>query len=213
MKNPLKYFAVSAFASVALVSCAPQTIDLFNGKDLTGWSFAVDGEVPSSDVYSVVDGQIRISGQPFGYMYTDAVYSDYDLEVEWAWEGKGTNSGVFLNIGNTTCPFPECIECNLQAGNAGTFVLLGGAMAKEYVLLEDGILPKFPVIKHVADISEKADGEWNVTRIEMRSGHIKVYINDVFQNECTDLRTDGHIGLQSEGGPIRFKTVRLTKVK
>ena len=127
-----------ALAGLLGGACAPksETLSLFNGKDLEGWSFVVDGDVPAADVFSVEEGQILISGTPFGYMYTDAVYEDYDLEVEYAWVGKGTNSGIFLLIDETSCPFPRCVECNLQAGNAGTYVLLGGAGALEYVAPE-----------------------------------------------------------------------------
>ncbi len=202
-------------ASVLLFSCAPtpEVADLFNGKDLTGWSFVLDGDVPAAEVFSVADGEIHISGTPFGYMYTDAVYADYDLEVEYAWVGAGSNSGIFLHIGEVSCPFPQCVECNLQAGNAGTYVLLGGAMAEEYQMPEDGVLPKFPKIDKREASSEKPDGEWNLARVEVRGGVIRSYINGVLQNECTDLQKEGHIGLQSEGGPLKVRAVRLTPAR
>jgi len=195
-------------------SCAPKSnvVELFNGKDLTGWSFVVDGDVPAAEVFSVADGEIHISGTPFGYMYTDAVYADYDLDVEYAWVGAGTNSGLFLHIGQTSSPFPECIECNLQAGNAGTYVFLGGASAEEYQLPEDGVMPKFPKIDKREASSEKPDGEWNLAHVEVRGAKITSYVNGVLQNQCTATRTEGHVGLQSEGGPLKFRSVRLTPV-
>ena len=209
----MKRIATIVLAGIVLASCAHKsaTVELFNGKDLQGWQFIIDGDsVPASDVYSISDGNIRIAGQPFGYMYTDAVYSDYDLEVEWAWEGEGTNSGVFINIGATSNPFPECIECNLQKGKAGKYVLLGGATAEEFIMPEDGVMPKFPSIEMKEKSSEKPDGEWNLTRIEVRGAKITSYVNGVLQNECTGSRSEGHIGLQSEGGPILFRRVSLT---
>ena len=214
MKKYLIPFVCLAAAGILCGACAhrPETLSLFDGKDLEGWSFIVDGDVPAADVFSVRDGQILISGTPFGYMYTDAIYADYDLEVEYAWVGKGSNSGIFLHIGETSCPFPQCVECNLQAGNAGTYVLLGGATAKEYVVPEDGVLPKFPKIDKREPSSEKPDGEWNLARVEVRGGVITSYINGVLQNQCTALLTEGHIGLQSEGGPLKVRAVRLTKV-
>ena len=203
-----------ALAGLLGGACAPksETLSLFNGKDLEGWSFVVDGDVPAADVFSVEEGQILISGTPFGYMYTDAVYEDYDLEVEYAWVGKGTNSGIFLLIDETSCPFPRCVECNLQAGNAGTYVLLGGAGALEYVAPEDGVMPKFPKIVKREASSEKPDGEWNLARVEVRGGQVTSWINGVLQNQCTALTASGHIGLQSEGGPLKVRAVRLTPV-
>ena len=199
-------------AGLFFFSCAPKSnfVELFNGKDLSGWSFVVDGDVPASEVFSVTDGEIHISGTPFGYMYTDAIYVNYDLEVEYAWIGAGSNSGIFLHIGETSCPFPECIECNLQAGNAGTYVFLGGASAEEYQLPADGVMPKFPKIDKREASSEKPDGEWNLARVEVREAKITSYINGVLQNQCTASRTEGHIGLQSEGGPLKIRAVRLT---
>jgi len=201
-------------AAVAAILCSCSSPDgwvsLFNGNNLDGWGFALEGdEIQASEVFTVRDGMIHIGGNPFGYMYTEAEYSNYDLEVEWAWDGAGSNSGVFLNIEALTAPFPNCIECNLMKDKAGLFVLLGGGMAEEYVLPEDGILPQFPVIAMKSEPNEKADGEWNLTRIEVREGHIKVYMNDQFMNECTDLCKKGRIGLQSEGGPIWFRSVRI----
>ena len=215
MKKYLIPFVCVMAAGMLSLACShpSDTLSLFNGKDLEGWSFVVDGEIPAAEVFSVEDGQILISGTPFGYMYTDAVYADYDLEVEYAWVGTGTNSGIFLHIGQTTCPFPECVECNLKAGDAGSYVLLGGATAKEYVLPEDGVLPKFPKIDKREPSSEKPVGEWNLARVEVRGGVITSYINDVLQNQCTTSATEGHIGLQSEGGPLKIRAVRLKAVQ
>ena len=65
---------------------AQKTEKLFNGKDLSNWNFVVDkNSVPADQVYSVRDGKIFITGQPFGYMYTKEKYSDYKLHVEWRW--------------------------------------------------------------------------------------------------------------------------------
>ena len=78
---------------------AQKTEKLFNGKDLSNWNFVVDkNSVPADQVYSVRDGKIFITGQPFGYMYTKEKYSDYKLHVEWRWPNgdSNANSGIFL---------------------------------------------------------------------------------------------------------------------
>ena len=114
---------------------AQKTEKLFNGKDLSNWNFVVDkNSVPADQVYSVRDGKIFITGQPFGYMYTKEKYSDYKLHVEWRWPNgdSNANSGIFLHIVDFQNPFPNGIECNLQAGRAGLFVLLGGSDLVEY---------------------------------------------------------------------------------
>ena len=40
-------------------------------------------------------------------------------------------------------------------------------------------------------------------------GQVTSWINGVLQNQCTALNASGHIGLQSEGGPLKIRAVRL----
>ena len=173
---------------------AQKTEKLFNGKDLSNWNFVVDkNSVPADQVYSVRDGKIFITGQPFGYMYTKEKYSDYKLHVEWRWPNgdSNANSGIFLHIADLKNPFPNGIECNLQAGRAGLFVLLGGSDLVEYQQRPGEERPFFPVVK--------------------KDGVINVYINGVYQNTGTNKVKEGHIGLQSEGKEVEFRNVTLTK--
>ena len=205
------FLMTTAFFLIAVGSCS-QSEKLFNGKDLSNWNFVVDGDkaVPEN-VYSVKDGAILIQGNPFGYMYTKKKYSNYILELEWAWVGAESNSGIFLLIADPKNPFPNGIECQLKAGIAGDFVLLGGSDLNEYVAPE-GERPKFPVIKKCEESNEKPVGEWNKAKIEVRDGKITVYINGTLQNQGTNKVKEGYIGLQSEGGPIKFRNLSLTNL-
>ena len=67
----------AAFLCFGSDASAQKTTKLFNGKDLSGWNFVVDkNSVPAEQVFSVKDGVINITGQPFGYMYTKEKYGD-----------------------------------------------------------------------------------------------------------------------------------------
>ena len=190
-----------------------QTENLFNGKDLSNWNFVVaDESVSPEDVYSVQDGVILIQGNPFGYMYTKNKYSDYVLELEWSWVDGESNSGIFLAIAEMSNPFPNGIECQLRAGSAGDFVMLGGSMLDEYVKPEGGGTTRFPVMQKREESSEKPVGEWNNAKIEVKNGKITVTINGVLQNQGTNKVKEGYIGLQSEGGMIQFRNVKLTNM-
>ena len=129
-------FILAALAAAVVASacceCGKKT-ELFNGKDLTGWVCVLDSEsdVPAEEVFGVENGNIRIEGNPFGYMRTENQYGDYKLHVEWRWIGKGTNSGIFQRVQSGDKVWPNAIECQLCAGKAGDFVMLGGAKIAE----------------------------------------------------------------------------------
>ena len=142
----LAWLVAALFIGFTNQANAQKTEKLFNGKDLKNWNFSVakDG-VSAEQVFSVQNGLIRISGEPFGYMYTKEKYGNYKLHVEWRWpEGKASNSGIFLLIEDLKKPFPNCIECQLHAGDAGDFVLLGGSDLTEFT---SKVRPEFPVVK------------------------------------------------------------------
>ncbi|MDR2585884.1 MAG: DUF1080 domain-containing protein [Prevotellaceae bacterium] len=205
----LSTLAISCLA----MGCASQPEEmLFNGKDLSNWGFVVsDDSVPADRVFSVENGTILIQGSPFGYMFTKQSYKNYTLSLEWSWVDKPTNSGIFLIIQELNNPFPKGIECQLKAGSAGDFVLLGGTEMEEYALPEGEERPRVQIIPKLEESNEKAQGAWNKADITVNEGTITVYINDVLQNVGTSTVKEGHIGLQSEGKRIQFRNVKLTK--
>lgn len=206
------------FSSIALAATlllglpmgvsAQKTYKLFNGKNLNNWNFVVENNaVPAEQVFGIQNGVIHIKGQPFGYMYTKEKYSNYKLHVEWRWPDGASNSGIFLLIADPKNPFPNGIECQLHAGDAGDFVLLGGSELAEF----EGPRPEFPVVKKAHDSSEKPVGEWNEANIFVKNGVITVYINGVYQNTGTNKVKEGFVGLQSEGHDVQFRNVTLTE--
>ena len=193
-------------------SCKQQSSEIFNGKDLSNWKFVIENDaVPADEVYSVDDGVITIKGEPLGYMYTKEKFRNYTLELEYRWAEDASNSGIFVLIEDPTNPFPKGVECQLKAGLAGDFVLLGGSDLNEYNLRE-GVAerPAFPVFDKLQSSSEKPTGEWNKAKIVVVDGSITVYINDVLQNRATSNAMEGHIGLQSEGEAIQFKNIVIS---
>lgn len=212
-KNILCAFliAVASFITANTAS-AQKSIKLFNGKDLSNWSFVVENNSePADKVYSITNGVINIKGSPLGYMYTREKYGDFILHVEWRWPEETSNSGIFLLIEDPKNPFPNGIECQLQAGNAGDFVLLGGSDLEEFVLGPGQERPKFPVIKKRKASTEKPAGEWNSADISVKDGVINVYVNGKHQNTGTNKIKSGHIGLQSEGKAVQFRNITLTE--
>ena len=137
----INLFLSAAVLSAFCVSCGPDSerVELFNGSDLSGWECFVDptSEVPVEEVYSVVDGNIRIAGQPFGYIRTAEKYADCRIHAEWRWVGEGTNSGFFVRVQDGDKLWPNAIECQLCSGKAGDFVMLGGSKIQEVECVEE----------------------------------------------------------------------------
>jgi hypothetical protein len=202
-------FCFVLFSSLSLH--AQKTIDLFNGKDLNNWNFVLQDNKPNTGIFSVKDGIIHISGNPFGYMHTKEKYGNFRLHVEWRWPGEANNSGIFLFVQDDNKVWPNAIECQLKAGNAGDLVLLGGSDIAEFKTNPGEERPKFPVVKNFNPTPEMAAGEWNNADIICEDGSITIYINGVLQNKGTkSMHKSGYIGLQSEGKDIQFRNVRLT---
>lgn len=211
-----KIFTLFAIAACALSVNAQETIDLFNEKDLSNWNFVTaDAEtLKPKEVFTVKDGVIHIKGKPFGYMYTKEIFENFRLHIEWNYPIERTNSGIFLFVQSPEKIWPNAIECQLCKEKAGDFVLLGGSDIAEYKLPEGKTRPKFPVVAKMKASNENAVGEWNCADIICENGNITVFINGTLQNKGTNsMHKKGHIALQSEGGDILFKNVRLTPLK
>jgi hypothetical protein len=215
MKTKLFFVNIVILLTILTVNAQTKTIELFNGTNLDGWGFVLNKpEVKPADVFSVKNGVIAIAGDPFGYMYTEKEYSDYHLHVEWRWPVEASNSGIFLFVQDEKKVWSNAIECQLSAGDAGSFVLLAGSDLAEFQLPAGQQRPAFPVLKKKEASSENPTGEWNNADITCENGTITVYINGVFQNKGTNsLHKQGRIALQSEGKEVWFRNVRITPLK
>jgi hypothetical protein len=101
----------------------------------------------------------------------------------------------------------KCVECQLQAGNAGDFVCMNGAD-----MAERTDKTKRPV-KKLSPSSEKSTGEWNTMEVTCTGNRIEVVVNGVLQNKGTEVNiSKGYICLQSEGKTIEFRNIYLTKL-
>jgi hypothetical protein len=146
MKTLSIAFALATLASSSAAADAvrpTRPIELFNGRDLAGWStWLVDAkrEDPRA-VFTVKDRAIRISGDGLGYLKTQKRYRDYRLIIEFRWGSrnygqrklKARDSGVFLHAvgpdGNSydgKGAYMAAIECQVMQGAVGDFLLIKG---------------------------------------------------------------------------------------
>ena len=209
-------FAAFAFAlsfASATARAAEGDVQLFNGKDLTGWQVHYKEPGPKiEDVWSVKEGGIlHCKGRPIGYIYTDKDYTSYKLKLEWRGVGKPGNSGALLRV--TTPPpeketWPRSIECQLQSKNAGDIWNIGKFPMK---VAQDRTKGRHTKKIHETNEKPVETGEWNTYEITLDGPHLELKVNGVVQNRAYDCEVSpGKIALQSEGAQIEFRNIVLT---
>ncbi len=186
-----------------------EKMELWNGKDFSGWKLFLPDGSDVNQVWSVRDGVIRCEGKPTGYMRTEANYADYCLHVEWRWPGEPGNSGVLLHAGGPDKVWPTCIECQLWATHAGDTVAMEGTKWNEFNPKSKRIAHNI-IVSRLKDSSEKEPGQWNTYEIICKGDWMVVLVNGVLQNVVSGASvSSGKIGLQSEGTPIEFRNIYL----
>jgi len=204
----------------------PRTlVQLFNGKDLSGWTADVPArdKNPNGPPSFVVRGGLLVSlGKPEGHLLTDASYRDYRLEVEYRFAGAGGNCGVLVHASRPRAlykMFPQSIEVQMESGDAGDFWCI-----EENIEVPDmetrrprkagekwgGSQGDARRILNLTDGSEKPLGEWNTMIIEARGAGLKVWVNGQLVNEGFGATADhGRIALQAEGTEVEFRRVEI----
>jgi len=93
-------------------------VDLFNGRDLSGW-YNVNG---APETWTVKDGMIHCTGKPICTLRTEKQYENFILELEWRHlEPKG-NAGVFIwssEVAARGVPFLRAIEVQVLENARG----------------------------------------------------------------------------------------------
>jgi len=218
MKNNAILFITICF-SVLLSSWSNDPVNQpFNGKDLSNWTiFLPDTSADPNEVFRVKDGIIKVTGLPYGYIRTKESYSDYNLHLEWRWTDLPTNSGVLLHTRGKDLLFPHCVECQLQNQQAGNIILMGkgaGLTANDTKYMVESETKRYLPVPKFEESSEKPAGEWNSYDITCDGDNIEIIVNGVLQNRASELTlSSGQISLQSEGGPIEFRNIKLTPLK
>jgi hypothetical protein len=203
----LLFFVLPSFAEDISAPISPGSrIDLFNGKDFTGWKFVMRTNEPAN-TWAVTDGVIHCTGQPYGYARTEKAYRDYRLTVEWRFvkiAPKADNSGIFLHINPPDKVWPACVEAQGQHNRQGDLRMNGGFTCKGHDTQES----KNADMR--APSNEMPPGQWNTFVIECSGDSIKLWTNGKLMNQVTGCSaSSGAIGIQSEGGEIEVRKMFL----
>ncbi len=211
------FVCAASIASAAEKESKP--CNLFNGKNLDGWGFfLVEPDVKMEDVWSVKDGLLICKGQPNGYLSTEKKFDNFKLVVEWRWAPgkKPGNSGVLIRItGGEQMMLPKCFEAQLAHRNAADIwgfhgFKLDGDPDRKRTIADHKLGGNMTGFSKSA-VNENEAGQWNKYEITADGGTITLEVNGKELNKATDCDCyKGKIALQSEGGEIHFRTVRLT---
>ena len=201
--------ALAAVLGPAAVVAAAPAVKLWNGHDLTGWSFVTSPAVDIATVcHATPDGALAAAGRPIGYLLAGPdVYTNFKLHVEWRWPDKPGNGGVLVHIssGPKDRQWPLCFQIQLKVHRAGDVLPMAGATCAEQSP------PGASQVDKIGLDSEKPPGKWNTCDIVCRDGTIECSVNGVPQNRVTRCApADGRIGFQFEGAPFELRQVELT---
>jgi len=188
--------ASAALATVALAGCAGTAdggwTDLFDGKTTTGWSPL--GPVKWTVSNGVLEGAGGGGGPKAGYLVSSGSHGDFDLRVEF-WADAPANSGIFT----------RCQDRNKVGADSSYEVNIWDQAPRPWY--STGSIVNFA---SVGEPVPKAANRWNVFEIAARGDRVTVVLNG---RQTADLVggkfLNGPIALQSAGGVIRFRSVKL----
>jgi len=186
---------------------------LFNGKDLTGWTGDTDG-------YVAEEGKIVIyPKRSSGNLYTEEEYSDFILRFEFKLT-PGANNGLGIRSPLTGDAAYVGIELQILDNTAHIYKDL---KPYQYHGSIYGVVPaKRGHLKPV--------GEWNYEEVTARGRRITVNLNgvtivdaDIDQASISGTidgrdhpglkRDKGHIGFLGHGSRIEFRNIRIKELK
>ncbi|MFV0392228.1 MAG: DUF1080 domain-containing protein [Paludibacteraceae bacterium] len=187
MKKSFFFILISIF-SLPVFSQQPEWIDLFNGKNLKGWT-----KINGTADYKVVEKSIvgtSVFGTPNTFLRTNKMYDDFILEFDFKVDDE-LNSGVQFRSNSlktyrngTVHGYQFEIDPSPRAWTGGV-----------YDEARRGWL--YPMNYNPEGQKAFKNLEWNTARIEAIGNTIRTWVNGVY---CADLLDDvtksGFIGLQ-----------------
>lgn len=204
MKKTTLFLAFLCICGVA--SAQEKWVDLFNGKNLKGWS-VMGGSAPFTVEKGAIVGTANRGGGDT-YLATAKPYGDFVLELE-VWMPEGANSGIQFRSQSKK-------EGRNQSVYGYQYELDGEKSGGVYDELRRGWL-------YNLNYNPKAKGllktnEWNKIRMEAVGVNIRTYLNGTACANLVDEMTPaGFIALQIRGGKdaslpaqqVKFRNIRI----
>ena len=207
MKNIIKIISllliVLGFYSCSACGCSKnsETISLFNGKDLSGWT------INGTEKWYVENGELICESGPdkeYGYLSTDEKFKNFEFSLEFKQNADG-NSGVFFRSSIDGVKISGW-QVEVAPPNHDT-----GGIYESY---GRGWLVKIPDEKE--NILKM--GEWNKLKIRVVDDNVKTWLNGESMVDFTDSKIGegyGFIALQIHSGggiKVQWRNLEITKL-
>jgi len=183
---------------------------IFNGKDFTGWRGAVDG-------YEVRDGALSCKPEHGGTLFTEEVYGDFIVRLEFKLPPGGNNGLAIRYPGKDE---PDCDGmCELQVLDS-EHPKYAKLDVRQYHGSAYGMVP-------AARGYLRPTGEWNFQEVTVQGSTIKVELNGSLILDC-DLsqvtetmndkahlgkdRTSGHFGFAGHRDAVEFRNIAIKRL-
>jgi hypothetical protein len=182
-------------------------VDVFNGKDFTGWAGPIDQ-------YDVKDGAIVCLPKKGGTIYTQAEYGDFLARVEYKLPPGGNNGLAIRYPGKGDTAYVGMCEIQVLDDSAAMYAKLD---PRQYNGSIYGIVAaKRGYLRPV--------GEWNFDDVTIKGSTIKVELNgtvivDADVSKVTKYmnnsphpgkdRKSGHFGFAGHNDPVAFRNIQI----
>lgn len=136
---------VALLLTIPLTSAA-DSITLFNGSNLEGWTTWYRHADKDRDLFTVHDGMIHVyenqadgSDQTFAGIVTEREYGQYRLSLEYKWGEKKfkpryekvRDAGILFHVHGEEKIWPYSVECQIQEGDTGDIWVIGTEVTSE----------------------------------------------------------------------------------
>lgn len=194
-------------------------IVLFDGKDLSNWT----GPNGKKARWIVKDGVMEcVKGS--GFVYSKEKFADCQLHVEWASpatvKGKGQgrgNSGVFLPGGYEVQVLDSFENETYADGGAGSIYGQNPPMVN--ASRGPGQWQTYDIILRMAKFGEDGKLVSPAMITVLHNGVVVQHGTEpygptswVLHYDYDSKNTEGHIGLQDHGNPVRFRNIWIRKL-
>lgn len=184
---------------------------IFNGKDLTGWTGAVEN-------YEVRDGAIVCKQGKGGNLYTSEEYADFVVRLEFKLPPGGNNGLAIRYPGQGQSAYTGMTELQILDDDAEKYAKLD---ATQYHGSAYGM-----VAAHRGHL--RPTGEWNYQEVTVQGSTVKVELNgalilDADLSKVTEYKDDrphpgkeltsGHFGFAGHNDPVMFRNVAIKRLE